>query len=191
MPRIQANRDTIDDRFSVLGFTVRTESPLFEVAVATDPNLFKPENRGRRARSNFFSSRAHGVTRARRGEAVYLVPPDVLGNFVGQPRLYFGLATYRENSRGAPDFVQAPSDGSMYVSMRQLTERGLRRSLSPQLVSSYGQVNGRDPSLEWGGDAVREAGAAAAATGAAALTPQVSSSFLTSSAASITVNLLN
>ena len=55
MPRIQANRDTIDDRFSVLGFTVRTESPLFEVAVATDPNLFKPENRARRARSNFFS----------------------------------------------------------------------------------------------------------------------------------------
>ena len=25
MPRIQANRDSIDDRFSVLGFTVRTE----------------------------------------------------------------------------------------------------------------------------------------------------------------------
>lgn len=171
MPRIQANRDTIDDRFSVLGFTVRTESPLFEVAVATDPNLFKPENRGRRARSNFFSSRAHGVTRARRGEAVYLVPPDVLGNFVGQPRLYFGLATYRENSRGAPDFVQAPSDGSMYVSMRQLTERGLRRSLSPQLVSSYGQVNGRDPSLEWGGDAVRDAGAGTAAPSATPATP--------------------
>ena len=164
MPRIQANRDTIDDRFSVLGFTVRTESPLFEVAVATDPNLFKPENRSRRARANFYSSRAQGVTRARRGEAVYLVPPDVLGNFVGQPRLYFGLATYRENSRGTPDYVQAPSDSSMYVGMRQLTERGLRRSVSPQISSSYGQVTGRDPSLEWGGDA-----------GAAATTAPVSS----------------
>ena len=172
MPRIQANRDTIDDRFSVLGFTVRTESPLFEVAVATDPNLFKPENRARRARTNFFSSRAHGVTRARRGEAVYLVPPDVLGNFLGQPRLYFGLATYRENSRGAPDYVQAPSDASMYVSMRQLTERGLRRSLSPQIASSYGQVNGRDPSLDWGGDAVRDAAASAATPAAAPGTPQ-------------------
>lgn len=157
MPRIQANRDTIDDRFSVLGFTVRTESPLFEVAVATDPNLFKPENRGRRARANFYSSRAQGVTRARRGEAVYLLPADVLGNFLGQPRLYFGLATYRENSRGTPDFVQAPSDGSMYVSMNQLTERGLRRSMAPQIGSSYGQVGGRDASLEWGGDASREA----------------------------------
>lgn len=158
MPRIQANRDAIDDRFSVLGFTVRTESPLFEVAVATDPNLFKSENRGRRARANFYSSRAHGVTRARRGEAVYLVPPDVLSNFLGQPRLYFGLATYRENSRGNPDFVQAPTDGSMYVNMRQLTERGLRRSLSPQTGSSYGQPNGHDPSLQWGGDNARDAG---------------------------------
>jgi V8-like Glu-specific endopeptidase len=165
MPRIQANRDSIDDRFSVLGFTVRTESPLFEVAVATDPALFRPENRGRRARANFYSSRAHGVTRARRGEAVYLVPPDVLSNFVGQPRLYFGMATYRENSRGKPDFVQAPSDGSMYVSMNQLTERGLRRSVTPLEGSSYAAGSapgGRDPSLEWGGDAVAEAGATTA-----------------------------
>lgn len=163
MPRIQANRDTIDDRFSVLGFTVRCESPLFEVAVATDPNLFKPENRGRRARANFYSSRAQGVMRARRGEAVYLLPPDVLSNFVGQPRLYFGLATYRENSRGAPDYVQAPSDGSMYVSIGALTERGLRRSASAQIGSSYGQNAGRDASLDWGGDATREATTAAVA----------------------------
>lgn len=166
MPRIQANRDTIDDRFSVLGFTVRTESPLFEVAVATDPNLFKPENRNRRAHANFYSSRANGgVIRARRGEAVYLVPPDVLNNFLGQPRLYFGLATYRENTRGVPDFVQAPTESSMYVSMRQLTERGLRRSLQPQAGSSYGQPNGRDTSLEWGGDHAAAAPASSAAPG--------------------------
>ena len=173
MPRIQANRDTIDDRFSVLGFTVRTESPLFEVAVATDPSLFKPENRARRARSNFFSSRAQGVTRARRGEAVYLVPPDVLASFVGQPRLYFGLATYRENSRGAPDYVQAPTDGSMYVGMGQLTERGLRRSAGAQTSLTYGNANGRDTSLDWGGDASREAmvAAPAAARSATATAP--------------------
>lgn len=163
MPRIQANRDSIDDRFSVLGFTVRTESPLFEVAVATDPQLFRPENRGRRARANFYSSRAQGVIRARRGEAVYLLPPEVLGNFIGQPRLYFGLATYRESTRGAPDFVQAPSDGSMYIGIGQLTERGLRRSAVTLPASSYGHGNGRDPSLEWGGDAVRGEPAAATA----------------------------
>lgn len=154
MPRIQANRDTIDDRFSVLGFSVRTESPLFEVAVATDPELFKPENRARRARRNFYSSRSQGVIRARRGEAIYLLPPDVLANFLGQQRLYFGLATYRENTRGTPDFVQAPSAGSMYVSMSNLSERGLRRGATPSTPSSYGVANGRDPSLDWGGDAV-------------------------------------
>ncbi|NML44212.1 trypsin-like serine protease [Ramlibacter sp. G-1-2-2] len=177
MPRIQANRDSIDDRFSVLGFTVRTESPLFEVAVATDPNLFKAENKGRRAHANFYSSRANGVIRARRGEAVYLVPPDVLGNFVGQPRLYFGLATYKETTRGSPDFVQSPSDSSMYVSIRQLTERGLRRSIAPQAGSSYGHANGRDPSLEWGGDnataspVAPPAGAPAPSTNAAPAAP--------------------
>ena len=98
MPRIQANRDQVDDRFSVLGFTIRTESPLFEVAVATDPALFRADARGRRGRRNFYSSRAQGVLRARRGEAVYLLPQDVLANFVGQPKLYFGLATYRDGT---------------------------------------------------------------------------------------------
>ena len=84
MPAIRANRESIDDRFSVLGFTVRTESPLFEIGIATDPQLFRPENRVRRNRRNFFSTRGGGAIRARRGEAVYLVPADVLGNFVGQ-----------------------------------------------------------------------------------------------------------
>ena len=48
MPVIRANRDSIDDRFAVLGFSVRTESPLFEVGLATDPELFEPVGRGRR-----------------------------------------------------------------------------------------------------------------------------------------------
>jgi V8-like Glu-specific endopeptidase/N-acetyl-anhydromuramyl-L-alanine amidase AmpD len=157
MPRIQANRDTIDDRFSVLGFTVRTESPLFEVAVATDPRLFSTQNRDRRAHANFHSSRINGAIRARRGEAVYLVPPDVLANFIGQPRLYFGLATYREGSGGVPDFVQAPTEGHMYVNLAGLTERGLRRLALRPTGSAYGASNGHDPSLDWGGDAQPQA----------------------------------
>ena len=48
MPRIQANRDAIDDRFSVLGFTVRSESPLFEIGVATDPALFQADHKAAR-----------------------------------------------------------------------------------------------------------------------------------------------
>lgn len=155
MPRIQANRDAIDDRFSVLGFTVRTESPLFEVGIATDPALFRNDQRGQRNRRNFYSSRSIGAMRAKRGEAVYLVPPDVLSNFVGQQRLYFGLATYLENSRGTPDFVQMPSAGNMYVNLAGLTERGLRRSMGSGRSSGvYGTNNGNDESLKWGGDAL-------------------------------------
>jgi V8-like Glu-specific endopeptidase len=154
MPLIRVNRESVDDRFSVLGFTVRTESPLFEVGIATEPALFRLENRSRRSRHNFYSSRAIGAIRARRGEAVYLVPPDVLANFVGQPKLYFGLATYREESAGVPDYVQMPTEGHMYVDLRGLTERGLRR-LAGRTSSSgaYGGTNGHDPSLDWGGDA--------------------------------------
>ena len=166
MPRIQANRESIDDRNAVLGFTIHSESPLVEIGVAIDPVLFQAARRGERNRRNFFSSRSAGVIRARRGEAVYLVPPDVLANFVGQPRLYFGLATYRENSRGQPDFVQAPSGGNMYVNLGGLTERGLRRLNSSARSSSYGQLNGGDASLDWGGDAWPQAQVGATAPGA-------------------------
>jgi hypothetical protein len=126
MPTIRANRESIDDRFSVLGFTVRTESPLFEEGLATDPKLFRPG--AQRTRRNFYSSRVHGAMRARRGEAVYLVPPEVLVNFLGQQRLYFGLVTYREGATSQPETVLAPSTGNMYINLSGLTERGLRRA---------------------------------------------------------------
>ena len=48
MAVIRANRESIDDRFSVLGFTVRSELPLFEIAIATDPELLRPELRAKR-----------------------------------------------------------------------------------------------------------------------------------------------
>jgi hypothetical protein len=154
MPRIHANRESVDDRFSVLGFTIRTESPLYEVAVATDPALFRLDSKSRRGRRNFFSSRSQGALRARRGEAVYLLPQDVLANFVGQPKLFFGLATYREGSTSRPDYVQVPGDGNMWVGLTGLTERGLRRAVSSLTPGSYGITSGQDPSLEWGGDAL-------------------------------------
>ena len=165
MPLIRVNRETVDDRSSVLGFTIRTESPLYEVGIATDPALFSVEQRAQRSRRNFFSSRVSGALRARRGEAVYLVPPEVLANFIGQPKLYFGLATYREGSGGIPDSVQAPTAGHMYVDLSGLTERGLRRfAARPVGAAGYGSAGGRDPSLDWGGDAQ---GASAAAPGTA------------------------
>ncbi|WP_295386065.1 papain-like cysteine protease family protein [uncultured Thiodictyon sp.] len=168
MPVIRANRDSVDDRFSVLGFSIRTESPLFEVGVATDPELFRPDGRNRRNRRNFFSSRAGGALRARRGEAVYLLPADVMAGFVGQPRLYFGLATYDESSGGVPNFVQTPTDGHMYVNIAGLTERGLRRMAARPVAGNAGGTAAA--SLVWGGDA-RPAGDAAPGTPQAAPRP--------------------
>ena len=155
MPQIRANRESVDDRYSVLGFTIRTESPLFEVGIATDPALFQVANKSRRQRSNFYSSRVGGSLRARRGEAVYLLPPQVLSNFVGNPKLYFGLATYGENAHGRPNFVQAPHNGNMYVDLSGLSGRGLQRMVSSATPPVYGN-NGseQDISLIWGGDAL-------------------------------------
>lgn len=163
MALIRANRESIDDRFSVLGFTVRTENPLFEIGLATDPELLKAENRPRRTANNFFSSRLLGAPRKRQngagGEAVYLVPPNVVARFVGQQRLYFGLATYQEGERSRPATINIPDRGNMYVSLSGLTERGLRRTARLDRNSAYGagaagNGNGNGDGLAWGGDAL-------------------------------------
>jgi N-acetyl-anhydromuramyl-L-alanine amidase AmpD/V8-like Glu-specific endopeptidase len=155
MAVIRANRESIDDRFSVLGFTVRSELPLFEIGLATDPDLLKPQNRAKRTPGNFFTSRLLRALPAQRGEAVYLVPPDVVARFVGQQRLYFGLATYRESDRSTPISLRMPDRGTMYVSVSGLTERGLRRTVRSRNINAYGNTGygGNGTELAWGGDA--------------------------------------
>ncbi len=155
MAVIRANRESIDDRFSVLGFTVRSELPLFEIAIATDPELLRPELRTRRTPGNFHTSRLLRAAPSQRGEAVYLVPPDVVSRFVGQPRLYFGLATYRESDRSTPVSMRMPDRGTMYVSLSGLTERGLRRTVRSRAPMANGSAGygGNGVELGWGGDA--------------------------------------
>ncbi len=151
MAVIRANRESIDDRFSVLGFTVRSELPLFEIGLATDPELLKPESRARRTPGNFFTSRLLRALPSQRGEAVYLVPPEIVARFVGQQRLYFGLATYRESDRSTPISLRMPDRGTMYVSLSGLSERGLRRTVRSRGAPTYGS-NGNAGELGWGGD---------------------------------------
>src|SRR5687768_4167711 len=163
MTRIRAIRDSINDRFSVLSFGVRADHPLYEIGLATDPDLFKAENQARRTRNNFFATSllSNGTTSA--GESVYLVPPQVVARFVGHPRLYFGLATFGESDRARPITVRMPDKGTMYVSLSGLTERGLRRTArgaSNGDASGYGTGNS---TLNWGGDAVVNGSAASAA----------------------------
>jgi V8-like Glu-specific endopeptidase len=153
MAAIRANRESIDDRSSVLGFTVRSEQP-FEIGLATEPELLQPQHRSRRTPHNFFSSGLLRATPSQRGEAIYLVPPDVLARFVGQSKLYFGLAGFREGDLQRPAELRLPDEGSLYVSLSGLTERGLRRTARGRGMNGYG---GDHPELRWGGDAAAAA----------------------------------
>ena len=98
----------------MLGFTIRTDgSPQrAEIAIATDPNLFRAENKAGRTLSNFYSSRASGPLPVPRGEAVYVVPADVLARFIGQERIYVALATTPERNGQTPNVDVMPSEGS-------------------------------------------------------------------------------
>ncbi|GAB3389078.1 N-acetylmuramoyl-L-alanine amidase [Lysobacter fragariae] len=165
MSFIRANRESIDDRFSVLGFTVRTDTPLFEIGLATDPELLKAENRTKRTSNNFFSSSLLGASRQRDGDSVYLVPPNVVARFAGQSKLYFGLATYQEGNRSRPIEVRIPDRGRMYVNLSGLTERGLRRTVRLDNGNGYGSGSSGN-GLQWGGDAVASAASPVAGNGA-------------------------
>ncbi len=155
--QIRPNRLEVSDRFPMLGFTIRTDgSPQrAEVAVATDPSLFRPDKKAERTGGNFYSSRAGGPLLVPRGEAIYVVPPEVLARFIGQGRLYFGLATMPERNGTAPQVAVMPSEGSPYISLQGLTGRSLKRvrvvPSRQQRAAGYG-ADGKS-ALEWAGDA--------------------------------------
>jgi V8-like Glu-specific endopeptidase/cell wall-associated NlpC family hydrolase len=154
--QIRPNRLEVSDRFPMLGFTIRTDgSPVrAEVAIATDPLLFRSDKHPERTNQNFYSSRASGALSVPRNEAVYLVPPEVLARFIGQEKLYFALATTPERTGAVPEVVVMPGEGTPYVSLRGLTGRSLKRvRLLPsrqQKAAGYGS-NGKS-ALEWAGD---------------------------------------
>ena len=153
--QIRPNRLEVSDRFPMLGFTVRTDGSAkrFEIAIGTSPDLFGPEGREKRNRSTFYSTRAAGPLPIERGEAVYVLPSEVLARFVGQQKLYYGLATFT-NGIGSAEVVSAPRAGSPYINIGGLTGRSLQRVwLLPnrqRAASGYGR-NGSE--MEWAGDA--------------------------------------
>jgi N-acetyl-anhydromuramyl-L-alanine amidase AmpD len=153
---IRPTRLEISDRFPVAGFTVRTDtSPgWFEVAIATEPGLFKPDQKAKRTRSNFYSSRAGGPLPAERGEAVYLIPQEILTRFIGAKKLYVALATFADPGRSQPEIARYPSEGSPYLNLSTFTGRTIRRSSTGRRSgyggAGYGGAN--DGDLEWAGD---------------------------------------
>ncbi len=115
-PQIKPNRQELNDRFPMLGFTISTgDLPYFEVLLTTDRGLFDPAQAERRNATNFYSSRQDsGFLQAQGGSAVYLVPPAVLSSFVSaQPRpeaIYYTLVAYRDDQGADPAFAMAPSE---------------------------------------------------------------------------------
>lgn len=143
--QIRSNRMEVSDRFPMLGFAIRTDQPNVdaEVVLATEISLFDPANKQRRNASNFYSSAELGRLTIPRGEGVFVIPPEALGRFIGNDKLYFGLATGHAGNGGL-SVDDLPREGSPYVSLRGFTGRSLRRSYSHRQTS---------PVFEWSGDA--------------------------------------
>jgi len=148
-------RQTISDRFPVASFVVNVPPQrIFEIACATDRQLFRSDRRGHRTPQNFYSSRSGGLLRAPAGQATYLLPSDQLRRFAGQRRLYYTVGTYGDAAGGSPEFTAAPGDpATPWLSLSpDFTGRTLDRSRlkGERAEARYGA---NPPALVWGGDA--------------------------------------
>lgn len=154
---ISPNRISISDRYPMLGFTIRSHGmpQLAEVTLATDPALFR--NAEKRSPDNFFSTASMGPLQILDGEAVYIVPAEVLARFVGKEKLYFALATRPADQSTGYQVQVMPDADSVYITLAGLTGRSLRRvRMFPnraQQVPGYGS-NGK-AGLTWAGDTAR------------------------------------
>ncbi len=156
-------RRTISDRFPVASFRVRVPEPrYYEVACATDPRLFHPDQAGRRRAANFYTSRDCGLIAAQRGEHTWMMPPEVLRSFAGARRIYYALGTYAGKGGEAPRFSIAPETlGEVpAVSLASdFTGRTLDRGRIGRVsatatrsgATSYGNPHGTR-TMRWGGD---------------------------------------
>jgi N-acetyl-anhydromuramyl-L-alanine amidase AmpD len=142
----------------MLGFTIKTdgENKRYEVVIASDAALFRSDGKPKRAKTNFYSSRVAGLQPVAAGEAVYILPPEVLARFVGQEKLYYALATYSNGKGATPEISLSPSEASAYIDLRGLTGRSLKRVrvLPSRQSANAGYGNGVGAELDWGGDLI-------------------------------------
>jgi hypothetical protein len=156
---IKSNSAEVSRSRPVLGFTVRTApAQWFEVAIATDSRLFRPEEKARRTPANFFTSRSLGSLWSERGEAIWLVPPSVLARFVGQERLYYTIATSADPSFANPEVTRLPDGAVPSVAVSRSFTGDLRRlsgvpnTRGGLLGNGHGYGSEAPAVLEWAGD---------------------------------------
>ena len=161
METIVACREQISDRFPVASFAIRVPPTRFyEVACATDPRLFHSRHRRDRTRSNFFSSREHGLLQAPRGDTAWMVPPEQLQRFAGARRLFYALASYGGPGGEDAHFTIGPDTLDRVPSITlasDFTGRTLDRSRIGRPRQSSSEYGGGSVDLVWGGDAALEA----------------------------------
>ncbi|HZX96408.1 MAG TPA: hypothetical protein VFE90_17940 [Myxococcales bacterium] len=147
-------RATVSDRFPIASFVVHVPPDrLFEVACATDPLLFHPDQRARRRPENFVTSGSRGLLRAPAGEATYLMPTADLRRFAGAQRLYYALGAYRGVQHEDPVFTVAPRDPRVAPCIQlapDFTGGNRLASARPPADARYGSS---PVSCNWGGDA--------------------------------------
>jgi N-acetyl-anhydromuramyl-L-alanine amidase AmpD len=152
--QVRFSRLDVTDRFPMLSLKIRDEGrpSQAEVAIGTDPALFTPEGKKQRNASNFYSTRGNGAVPFSRDEANYFVPPEVLARFIGNEKLYFGVATAGQG--GAMKVAVTPTEASPYISIKGLSGRSMARvRVIPnrqQRAAGYGRNS--QAQLEWAGD---------------------------------------
>lgn len=173
MVRITPCRNLISDRFSVASFVVQVPPDrMFEVACATDPALFRADQRHRRTAQNFATSRVGGLLRAPAGQATYVLPSEQLRRFAGQTRIYYAVGSYRGAGGEGAEFSVAPDapDAAPFIQLSsdfsgRTLDRGRLRGVP--VDARYGDA--APGQLAWGGDlvAVQRAARPAARVGTA------------------------
>jgi len=156
--RVTPCRTQVSDRFPVASFVVQVPSDrYFELAFATDPELFHASRRAERRPGNFHTSRQSGLMRAPAGEATYLVPGPQLQRFAGRQRIYYAIATFAsprgDDPRTSVQFERLT--GTPYIQLApDFSGRTLDRSRLSGLLKEEPTYGARAPELTWGGDIV-------------------------------------
>lgn len=149
-------RERISERFPVVSFVVTVPPDrYFEVACATDPRLFRAENKHARRVTNFATSRMGGLLRAPAGQATYIIPPQQLCRFAGAQRLYYAVAAFRGPRNEDPVLTLNDEHVERAPSIRispDFTGRSLDRGRIGKADARYGGGDG--VALGWGGDDV-------------------------------------
>ena len=152
--QVRFSRLDVTDRFPTVSLKIRDEGrpSQAKVAIGTDPTLFTPEGKEKRNAFNFYSTRGNGAVHFVRDEANFFVPPEVIVRFIGNEKLYIGVATAGQG--GAMKVAVMPTQASPYISIKGLSGRGMARvRVIPnrqQRATGYGRNS--QAQLEWAGD---------------------------------------